>query len=168
MTTMHVNLGCGEKMVTQSGWLNVDSRKLRPIEGAVFKRLDMRHIRDYLKDGSVQTVRLWDSLEHVARSEAEALLRDCAAILAPGGRLEIKTPAIHLLVKWARTHDEDNTSFRWFGNQDYPENVHKYVWPMATLVDKIETFGLKVESVEEVEDTNIVVKAVKHGGTDHP
>lgn len=164
---MHLNLGCGDKLIDEPGWLNVDSRKLRP-EGAAFKRLDIRNIRDYIKDGSAQTVRLWDVIEHFRKPEAEKLLADCVQLLAPGGRLQIKTPCIRLLKRWAQTHDEASTALRWYGGQDYPQNVHLYVWPTDALIDLLERLGVEVGGVQEIENTNVIIEAVKHGGTDHP
>ena len=161
MNVMRLNLGCGEQMIGAPGWLNVDCRKLTPPPGAAFRMMDMMSIRDYLKDNSLQTVLLRDSLEHVSKPEAEQLLADCVALLAKGGVLEIKTPALHLLLKWASCHDPMNTALRFYGNQDYPENVHKFVWPVETLHEVLKGLGMRIVSSTECEDTNMLLKAVK-------
>lgn len=158
---MNVNLGCGEKMIEVPNWLNVDCRKLLPPKNVVFKRMNMMNIRDYLKDNSVKMFKLWDSLEHIPKKDAEKLLADCYAILAVGGEIEIKTPAIHLLLQWAKTHDETNTSFRFFGGQDYSENVHMYCWPQQDLLNYLQKLGFRIVSVNVHDDTDMLVKAVK-------
>ena len=159
---MHLNLGCGDKLIDEPGWLNVDCRKIRP-ESNCFKRLDIRKIRDYVKDGSCLTVRLWDVVEHFRKPDAETLLADCSLLLAVGGKLLVKTPCIRLLRAWSDAHDEMTTAFRWYGGQDYPQNAHLFVWPESALIDYIRGLGLDIESVSETEDTNLVIVAVKHG-----
>lgn len=157
---MKLNLGCGTKMISEDGWLNVDSRKLHP-DSALFLRHNILFIRDRVKDESCDEILLSDVLEHFGKLDGEQLLRDCHAMLEPGGMLEIKTPVIGLLTEWAKTHTELETAFRWFGGNEYVENCHRWVWPEADLLDLLRSIGFKVKSKFHQEDTNLVVKAVK-------
>lgn len=157
---IRLNLGCGMKFETGPEWLNVDVRKLYPGD-ALFWRRDLRKLDGFIKPGVVAEIKMDDVLEHFAKPEAESVLRQVVDLLEPGGRLVIKTPAIGLLIRWAKTHDEASTALRWYGGQDYPENVHKYVWPCAALESFLVELGLRVLSVDVVEDTNVFIVAEK-------
>lgn len=161
---MKLNLGCGEKMRDETGWLNVDIRKLTP-EFAEYLRHDIRAIREIVEDGTIEEVALIDVLEHFGKVEAEKLVADVAAILRPGGLLTLKTPVIALLIKWANNprHDELNTALRWFGGNDYPENCHRFVWPERELRALLERNRLRIASQQYAEDTNILLECRKEG-----
>jgi len=157
---IRLNLGCGMKFETGPEWLNVDVRKLYPGD-ALFWRRDLRKLDGFIKPGVVAEIKMDDVLEHFSKPEAESVLRQVVVLLEPGGKLVIKTPAIGLLIRWAKTHDEASTAMRWYGGQDYPENVHKYVWPRAALESFLVELGLRVLSVDVVEDTNVFIVAEK-------
>jgi predicted SAM-dependent methyltransferase len=158
---MRLNLGCGERMIDEPDWLNVDIRKICP-DTALYLRHDIRKLRGaVVADDSADEILLLDVLEHFSRPEAEGILRDCFAMLKPGSVLHIKTPVIHLLISWAISHDHENTSFRWYGGNDYPENCHKYCWAEDALLRKLTEYGFEISGIKHQEDTNIVVEAMK-------
>lgn len=156
---LRLNLGCGTKMVDEVEWMNVDVRPLHP-DTALFLRHDVRDLAGKIvRDGGAAEIRAHDVLEHLSKPEAEAFIRDCRRMLAPGGILEIKTPCIRLLRRWLETHDEMETALRWYGGNDYPENCHRFVWPEAHLLHLLRESGFRVLSVNEAEDTNLLIRA---------
>lgn len=156
-----LNIGCGEKWEIGQGWLNLDLRKLMPPPGVVYLRHDVRHLLDLLKPDSTDFIKAHDILEHLWVKDAKQLLKDCHTLLIKGGKLELKTPEIGLLIKWANTHAEEDTAFRWYGGQEYPENIHKFCWPRKSLLAELAKLGFSVEKTGEMEDTNIILTAVK-------
>lgn len=161
MNKLRLNLGCGQKLIDDPEWLNVDSRKIIP-DTAIFLRHDIRALKgNVVQEGRVAEILAYDVLEHFSLPEARQLLADCYAMLEPGGLFTIKTPEIDLLTEWANTHDAEKTAFRWYGGNDYPENCHRFCWPQAMLITELESLGFKIESIGIQEDTNIVIVAVK-------
>jgi SAM-dependent methyltransferase len=83
MTAKRLNLGCGTDI--RPGWVNLDSADLAGV--------DVVHDLDRLplpfEEGAFEMVECQDILEHV---DLVPVLRDLHRILAPGGRLRIRSP----------------------------------------------------------------------------
>jgi predicted SAM-dependent methyltransferase len=111
--SLRLHLGCGSTVVP--GWVNIDKspsivlarvpglrrallamRVLTPAQAdAVFPsgivRADVRRGLAY-PDGSARYVYSSHMIEHMARWQGLALVRECARVLAPGGILRLATP----------------------------------------------------------------------------
>jgi len=66
-------------------------------------------------DGTVDVVYSSHMLEHIARDQAEFVLRECHRVLKPGGTLRVVVPDLQLL---ARRYMEGDRAF--FGDPDGP------------------------------------------------
>lgn len=79
-----LNLGAGGALL--DGWLNTDRD---PAPGAVY--LDVT-ARFPLPDGVFHRVLVEHVIEHVTLEAGRHMLRECARVLAPGGRVRVSTP----------------------------------------------------------------------------
>lgn len=83
-TGLKLNLGCGPN--PKQGWVNIDLTDRADL------RLDLREPLPF-GDGSVSFIYTEHFFEHLEfPNEAEALLREAARVLAPGGTLSIAVP----------------------------------------------------------------------------
>lgn len=160
---MKLNLGCGHKWQFGPDWANLDIRSLTPPVGANFTQCDVRKLPEVCPPASVEFIYAHDILEHLWYLDARKLLADCYNLLQPGGSIEIKTPEISLLMEFSlkRVRDLDTIAFRWYGGQDYPQNVHQFCWPERLLVDYLTSLGFTGITRYVMEDTNVVYRAVK-------
>jgi predicted SAM-dependent methyltransferase len=85
-----LNVGCGGALL--DGWLNADRD---PAPGAI--HLDVTR-RFRLPDGAFAHVFSEHVIEHVPLAAGRRMLRECARILRPGGRIRISTPDLERLV----------------------------------------------------------------------
>jgi predicted SAM-dependent methyltransferase len=124
---LKLHIGCGSTVVP--GWENLDKSPsillgrvpgLRPAlararlitpdqAGAVFPagivRADVRRGLDY-PDGSAAFVYSSHMIEHMARWQGLALVRECLRVLRPGGRLRVATPD---LAEWIENYRQGKT-----------------------------------------------------------
>lgn len=122
---LKLHLGCGSTVV--SGWENIDKSPslllarvpgLRPAllragvltqeqSSAVFPagivHADVRKGLSY-PDGSASFVYSSHMIEHMARWQALALMRECRRVLAPEGVLRLSTPDLAAVVEHYRQH----------------------------------------------------------------
>jgi SAM-dependent methyltransferase len=113
-----VNLGCGPD--APAGWINVDGswnawfsnhgriRKVLELVGVIRKDLGARwNVRPLVHDltkplpfeaNSVSAIYGSHVLEHLYRTEAQALLQDCVRVLRPGGVIRMVVPDLHAMV----------------------------------------------------------------------
>ncbi len=85
-----LNVGCGGALL--DGWLNADRD---PAPGAI--HLDVTR-RFRLPDAAFAHVFSEHVIEHVPLAAGRHMLRECARILRPGGRIRISTPDLERLV----------------------------------------------------------------------
>lgn len=85
-----VHLGCGPNVL--DGWANLDVSGPR---GVV--RFDLSRPLPF-ESGSVDLIFTEHFVEHIRKDQAEALFRECARILRPGGVLRISTPDLRTLI----------------------------------------------------------------------
>lgn len=141
---LRLHLGCGSTVV--SGWENIDKSPsialarvpgLRPAlararvisrDQAVSRfppgivRADVTKGLDY-PDASADAIYSSHMIEHLARWQGLALLRECFRVLAPGGRIRLATPDLAELVdEYRRDADADafNARFGHFVEQPGP------------------------------------------------
>lgn len=82
---MRLHIGCGPNVL--EGWVNLDRVARGP--GV---RTDVDVLAMPFADGSVSHILAEHVFEHFAFAEEEALWRECARVLHPGGMLEIEVP----------------------------------------------------------------------------
>lgn len=91
-----LHLACGP--VVRNGWINVD---IEAHEGAF--RWDLRRPLPF-DPFSIDLVYAEHFIEHITLDEAEALMRECLRILAPGGVVRLSTPDLAFLIEEYREH----------------------------------------------------------------
>jgi predicted SAM-dependent methyltransferase len=105
---MKLNLGCGPRHFT--GFVNVDKFTACDV------RADLRELP--FPDDSAEFIQIIHVLEHIPFHDEEAVWREIARVLAPGGVLFAETPDLHALtVMFAQGHD-GLTAF-WDGSTDH-------------------------------------------------
>ena len=137
---LKLHLGCGTRYV--EGWVNVD------IDAP---RLDLRHdLRRPLpfSDQSCTLIYHEHVLEHLAASEADALLRECRRVLAPGGSMRLGVPDAELYLRAYAANDRQFfAGLRHLGGAAQPlttpmqiinqmmrmGGAHQYGWDFETL-----------------------------------
>ncbi|HEV2753815.1 MAG TPA: methyltransferase domain-containing protein [Solirubrobacteraceae bacterium] len=96
--TARLNLGCGGAL--PAGWLNTDRH---PAQGAA--HLDVTR-RFPLPGGRFGHVLCEHVIEHVTLEQGRAMLRECARVLRPGGRVRVSTPDLALVAALACDGDD--------------------------------------------------------------
>lgn len=117
---MKLNIGCGHSVET--GWVGIDNNP--HFVAAICRaggdaRCHDARVRMPFPDGSIEAIYTEDMIEHLARQEAFAFLRDCRRLLTPDGVLIVSTPDLRRLaaqylsgeiIDVVRPHNE-NTRF---------------------------------------------------------
>ena len=138
---MKVNLGCGSEIL--EGWVNVDVRALPDVDAVC----DLKDLSRF-QDKSWDACRMSHVIEHFTEAEAVTILSQIFCKLKKGGKLEVYCPDA-----WKIAYDYVQkmitlTEFSrlLFGNQAYPEELHKMALDRARLVKLIEHAGFKIIS----------------------
>ena len=144
---VHLNIGCGG--VLWHGFTNIDfhgnwSGRKPDIE------CDIRSIP--LPSGEADSSYAIHVLEHFYRWESEAVLKEWARLLKPGGKLVIEVPCLDKVIKafayFMSNKKEINpqaTMWRLYGDPKYKDEtmVHKWCFSTQELVELMESIGLK-------------------------
>ena len=93
-----LNLGCGGAW--PAGWLNTDRH---PAQGAA--HLDVTR-RFPLPGGRLSHVLAEHVIEHVTLEQGRTMLRECARVLRPGGRIRVSTPDLAWVAALATDGDD--------------------------------------------------------------
>ncbi len=170
MTPLKLNLGCGIK--APKGWENLDSSyrvwvdriPVLPALGyrrrfpSNVKRFDLRKGLPY-PDRSATFIYSSHMIEHLPLSAAQALLVECARVLAPEGRLRILTPDLRLLAqdylarlaKKECQPDAADHFMGWLGVTAGPrtpfwavKNLHQWLYDEFSLARHVGESGLRV------------------------
>jgi predicted SAM-dependent methyltransferase len=154
-----LNVGCGPDI--RPGWLNVDARPLQS-ESESFLCCELLLIHHYIEEGCADEVLAQDILEHFSWRDMATLLARLAAILKSGGRLVVQSPDLDGIVeayqRGSLSHAEAQRLI--FGDQTYPQNLHRNIWSLDEARVRLTDAGLTVESVERV-GYNVLARAVK-------
>ena len=122
-------------------------------------------------DGSVAAIYCGHLLEHYDYDGGQALLRDCARVLAPGGHLTVVVPDMYAIlrryVRGAKTTqagpageryavaDLDDICRYWLFS-DYQPSPHRWAYDAVTLVRALERAGLRaVQQVDRYHDARL-------------
>jgi len=115
-----LNLGGGGNLLP--GCLTVD------IHPAADCYVDIRKALPFA-DASVDAIFCEEAIEHIARPEAEACLRECARILKPGGVMRITTPDLDHLASTLASDPEACDRL----NTMFYDCEHRYLYSRAEL-----------------------------------
>jgi len=155
--SLKLNLGCG--LDKREGWVNIDIRK----EVKPDLVLDLERECLPYEDNSVDEIMAKDVLEHFSWRRIEGILQDWHRVLKPGGKLFIQTPNLNsIIIKWCNKKIEGwkEMSFWLYGEQNYPENLHKCIFTETDIFFLLERIGFKVEKIRR-DNTNLLVWAYK-------
>jgi predicted SAM-dependent methyltransferase len=160
---LKIELGCGNN--PQPGYVACDARRVRGVSHV----FDFGSKRFPFHDGSVGEILMNHSIEHVSYRQLPHVLNECRRVLAPGGKIIIRTPDLKFICekylagkttpewpgdeKWISDNFGGNTvspawwaNIKLFAGQDYPGNEHRFCFDMDTIKDVLEKFGFsKVE-----------------------
>lgn len=144
---MKLNLGCGGMVL--DGWVNIDLYSNVP--GVT--KLDVEHLP--FQPGSIDEILAQDVLEHISHRSCERVLADWCALLKPGGIITIRCPDLEMQCRCllGGTWDSKVLVYMMFGGQDHDGNYHKSGWTRNSLVEFLESHGLKVVSAQKVYGT---------------
>ncbi len=145
---MKLNLGCGADY--RAGWLNVNLRPLYP-EGPEFVCTDLRHLDSRIPEGAVTQIAARHVLQFVSWRDVDAALCCLARKLARGGTLQVEVPDLEAAIReYAEDKDASAALQRaLYGNQGYPEEVHRSVWTPSILRQRLVMVGLVVNQLEQ-------------------
>ena len=139
---MKVNLGCGSEIL--EGYTNVD---VRQFPGVIV--CDLKDLSRF-EDNSWDHARLSHVIEHFTWDEAVLIVEQIRRKLKTGGTIEIYCPDAYMLtchyqVKVISIHEFSRLLF---GNQRYPEELHKMALDRNRLTDLLQATGFKVIGYE--------------------
>jgi GT2 family glycosyltransferase/predicted SAM-dependent methyltransferase len=157
---LKIELGGGAN--PQPGFVACDARKM-PGVAHVF---NFGAQRFPFKDGAAGAILMNHSIEHVSYRALPHVLKECHRVLAPGGRLIIRTPDLRFICEmylkseitpeWPGDEnfiaanfggDARKLSPAWWANvklfagQDYPGNEHRFCFDYETLKEVLARYG---------------------------
>lgn len=144
-----MNVGCGRDL--KPGWLNVDARPLEP-DSDSFLCCELLLINRYIEDSSVEELLAQDILEHFSWRHLDTLLQRLVVTLAPGGTLTVQSPDFDSIIDAYRSGELSHSAAQRliYGDQTYPQNVHRNIWGLRVAEERLRAAGLTVQSVERV------------------
>jgi predicted O-methyltransferase YrrM len=177
---IRLNLGVGDDWMGND-IINIDSRVLIPPADCTYLRADIADLSDMFADGAAVEIWAHDVLEHFPQAKGGAVLDEWVRLLAPGGILHLKTPALDALARFilnpfVTTVGPWEKSLGWkvgdrwpdrqialqvYGGQDYPDNFHRAGYTIALLQDMLEARGLEIVSSGYEGTSNLTVTARK-------
>jgi GT2 family glycosyltransferase/glycosyltransferase involved in cell wall biosynthesis/Flp pilus assembly protein TadD len=142
---LYLNLGCGRDV--RENFVNIDLFS----DDARVVGMDIRHLE--LPDNCADGIIASDILEHFSHREVDAVLKEWARVLKPGGELVIRCPSLRLQVKayMAGVWDADVASYMIFGGQTNPGDYHCIGFDEQSMRKHLIQTGLEVTSFEEVD-----------------
>ena len=138
---LRVNLGSGQRKfgTPEHPWLNVDCNpKWEPDLLADAADLSL------IGNETAEYVVLHHVLEHFGLGEADAMLKECYRILAPGGSLIACVPNLKTLAKWWLKGDINDYTYcvnLYGAYMDDEADRHKWGYWSATLMQTISSAG---------------------------
>ncbi len=167
---LYLNVGCGRDV--RDGYINLDLYSDDPrVVGMDIRRLDFAA---NCADGIIAS----DILEHFSHREVDAVLREWARVLKPGGELIIRCPSLRLQLQAYQRGDwdADVASYMIFGGQTNPGDYHCIAFDDDSIRKHLEAAGLQMFGIEHHDfpqhqgfiNLNMTVRARKAPGTPLP
>lgn len=155
-----IDIGCGTNPTP--GYVACDARKMRGVTHV----FDFGQSRWPFKDGSVAEIIMQHSIEHVSYRRLPFVLGEARRVLAPGGKLIIRTPDLRFIIDHylagkitpefppdqefiAQNFGENPNALspgwwavlKMFSGQDYPGNEHRFCFDFETLKNVLASQG---------------------------
>ncbi|MGA2296552.1 MAG: glycosyltransferase [FCB group bacterium] len=158
-----LNLGCGQDV--KEGFINIDlfSDDTRVVG------MDIRNL--VLPDNCADFILASDVLEHFSHRQVDAVLKEWARVLKPGGEIVIRCPSLKLQAKAYSSGiwNADVASYMIFGGQTNPGDYHCNGFDEASIKIHLTNVGLEVNFFEEIDtpqdkgfiNLNMTVRAKK-------
>jgi predicted SAM-dependent methyltransferase len=146
-----LNLGCG--FDHREGYLNVDFQDFHKPDLVA----DVTHL-DMLPEGRYVEIVAQDVLEHLPRTETQAVLGEWNRLLAPGGMLTLRIPSVVDLVKLLEAPENQGPARQeqfmqcLFGTQAYTGDVHLTSFTRPLLGHYLAEEGFEVVRWELFQD----------------
>jgi len=162
---MRLNLGCG--LDKRQGYVNIDSRK--KVKPDLLTDLEKVYLRVFTEE-SIDEILMKDFLEHLSWRVIEGFLRDCWRVLKRGGKVWVQTPNLEAILKrvvlnpnykFGDLQGWKAISFWIYGEQDYPENLHKCGFTIPTLRKLLNEVGFQIDEAKSNGGSNIIILAHK-------
>jgi len=153
-----IYFGCG--LDKRAGYINVDIRK--DVNPDVVWNLEVTPYP--FQTESAEEILFKDSLEHISWRKIPDVIAECRRILRKGGRLLIQAPDMEEIARrviFDMNNDWKAISFWVYGEQDYPENLHKSGFTIPSITRLLEENGFKVVKAVRDGGTNMIIEAVK-------
>lgn len=128
-------IGCGEKKVMQ-GSIGIDIRKTDAIDiiadahNLPFKNNCFHHIYSS------------HVIEHFSHIKVEDVLQEWIRVLREGGTFELRCPDLRARALIFSLNPSWDNLRNVYGDQDYPENYHKYGFSYKIIKDIIKDHGI--------------------------
>lgn len=167
---MKLHLGCGQKYL--QGYLNIDfpSSEHTVQQTSVADEFHNLFELSYAK-GSIEEIRLHHVFEHFDRATACAFLAGWNSWLINGGIVHIEVPDFEMSFRknfsWSNRSKYEGVGLRHiFGSQEAAWAVHYEGYSKKRLTKILESFGFKIESVNQYNykrtfNIEVVAKKVK-------
>jgi predicted SAM-dependent methyltransferase len=159
-----INIGSGTTNI--DGCLNLDVRQLPNVDFVV----DLEKAELPFPDNFFATIYAIDVIEHITYRKVKQLIKELHRVLDKGGRLVVRSPDMELIARYVLdrrfpgVHGDLFETMSWYiyGEQDYPENVHKSAFTKETLKQLLEGAGFVVVTMHnETGHPNIYAEAIK-------
>lgn len=132
-TTGDLRIVIGSSGTGWDGWIST--------EYPMFDVTNAASVRRFLRPGSVSAFLAEHVWEHLTPEQAMAAVRNCHAMLRPGGRLRIAVPdGLH--------PDPEYIEYARPGGTGEGSDDHKVLYTFSTLASLLETAGFKVQLLE--------------------
>ena len=128
-----LNLGCGQRQFLNN--INADVR--RSVKPNVL--CDVRQLP--FREKSFEAISALHVLEHFSSYEHDVVLEEWLRVLELNGILEVECPDI------SKAFQSEMKMGILYGEQDYPENIHRWGFTQETLKKLLEAHGLKTVSM---------------------
>jgi len=143
----HLNIGSGQKpkSLPNNEWEDLDVRENIKCECEIYTPdivADCRKIPR--EDNTYSFVYAHSVLEHFAKHERMDCLKEWYRVCKNGGRIWISVPDIKLIAKSiASGINVERALWFTYGNQDYPENQHKWGYTQESIKRDLIEVGFK-------------------------
>ena len=151
-----LNLGSGEAKI--EGYINID---IRPVADIC---MDMREYVKTVGNNTIERIVISHSLEHIPKTDAEVLIRECYRIIEPNGILEIVCPDAKWAMRKYLAGEIDWEKCQTWLHAYWRDTSDRHLWVSddTALLPMIENAGFRVLEVY-TGDGNIAVHGVKDG-----